>query len=217
MEREGASRTPDVFTASVGSSKSLKSMPRSHGRNAYRFNPPAFAYVRDPETYLISSFVDDALTAAENVVDLFQQAVKVCESVKTALHNFTSQLQLPRNAPLDSCLHKIRSKRGYRVDVSISNAQPPRLDLPTSSGKAIHPEVISAHKQLNEAVELSYEFNKNEKHANLDKDMFLLTTYKSETTEFLNAVAELKLYKTFISDVRRQTECFISDFLECTP
>lgn len=203
------------LSVSVKSSKSLKSMPRTHGRSAYKFDPPPFDYVRDPETNLISSFMDHtAFEAADNIVVLFQQAVNVCESVKTAIAKCTSQIQVPYDAPLTSCIHKINSKRGYNVNVDIVNANPPRIDLPTSTGKVIHRDVIVACQQLNEAIQLSYEFANNEKHTRLDKDMSHVKSYKSETTDIQNAVAELELYKTFIATIKRQAECFISDFID---
>ena len=207
-----SNQTPNL---SIKSNKSLKSLPRTHGRGAYKFDSPPFDYVRDPELNLISSFTDHtAFEAADNIVVLFQQAVNVCVSVKTAFAKCTSQIQLLENAHLSSIILKIKGKQGYNVKIEIVNANPPRIDLPTSSGRSIHRDVIIACQLLNDAVKLCYEFTNNGQHTRVDRDMLLLKSYHSDSTDIQNAVGELDLYRTFISNVMKQADCFISDFTD---
>ena len=182
-----------------------------YGRPAYKFDPPAFIYDHEPE-YLISPFKDASFDAAQRVVDLFKLTVEVSEKVKEAIEDCMRHIHLPQDSVLPACLKKIRSKRGYNVDAKVIDANPPKLDLPKSC--VVPPDVASACRRLNEALCWSWEFTNDTKHTSLKDDMFMVKSFKGETALLRKTVAQMNNYKEFISDVRKQADCFIADFLD---
>ena len=132
----------------------------------------------------------------------------MCGKVKKNIEGFVGYLRLPGYAALPACLQQIRSK--YNVNVEIVHAQPPKLRI---TSHLVPPDVVSACEKLNSALELSSQFRDDEKHAKLDSDLFLVETFENETATLQKAVHELQKYKKYIVNVKRQTDCFISDFL----
>ena len=123
-----------------------------------------------------------------------------------------TQLGLPNDAPLDACLLMMRSIV-KNVRIIDSDGEPPRIDHDLPVVSSAIPDVVSACRLLNDALQLSYEFKNAVEHESLEQDMFLVTTYKYETDQLHKAVIELKLYKEFISSIKSQATCFLSDFV----
>lgn len=191
----------------------ISSMSRSaantphFGRAEYTFESPPFVYDPEPE-YLISTFPGDSFNAAQNIVDLFNLAKETCERVKKDIDDFVGYLRLPGFAPLSTCLQQIKSK--HNVNVEIVHEQPPKARI---TSHLVPPDVMSACEKLNNALNLSFQFTRNEKHTQLDNDLHLVKSFKDETALLQKAFHELQKYEKYIGNVKKQTDCFISDFL----
>ena len=179
----------------------------------YKFDrPTTFDYDSDPEC-VISSFQDDALTAAKSIVELFEKAKNVSENVNKGLSDCMKLMELSPNTQLSPCVHKMRATKGYHVDVRINaDIEPPRIELPTSEDQ-VPQNVVVACKKLNEVVRLSCEFIADEKHGQRQRNMFFVKQFRCNDHYSRMAVAELEHFDKFIGSVKQQAEYFRSDFL----
>ena len=183
------------------SSQSLKSVHRF--RRA--FGPPLFKY--DQPECLISDFRDRSFNAAQNIVDLFTQAVDMCKNVRGAINDCRTHFNLTHDFTREAFLLVLSRRCG--VDVTIEGTYPPKVVLPTShSGD----DVVLACKRFNEALEWCSQFVNDEKHKSLEEDLYLMKTYRHEADHLQRAVCELENYASFITDVKRQAVYFISEF-----